>query len=219
MTFGKLLNSLPVRFTRIDDTNSEDHSEYRDGETWIFIREKTSRRDYSFSDTNNLVSNLKKPVNSSAAILGYKNHAIATCAAALREALNDKWLNFGTLVPIPPSKSPLDPLYDNRMERVCRQIRPDNIDVRNLVIQNQSMQASHERPSGSRISVEDLVDSYSIDENRSDPQPTHIGIVDDMLTVGTHYRAMETVLSERFPEAHLFGVFIARRIFPDENGF
>ena len=135
----------------------------------------------------------------------------------MRAAINDKWLKFGTLVPVPPSKGLTDPLYDNRMERVCNLIWPGVADVRNLVVQNRSMQASHERDQDQqRITKDELVDAYSIDENVAEPAPTNIAIVDDMLTAGTHYRAMHHVLSQRFPDAQILGMFIARRIFPDD---
>ena len=187
------------------------------GDKWLFIWEKTSGRDYSFSETNNLISNLKKPVNSSSGQLYHKNRAIQHCAKSLRAAINDKWLRMGTLVPIPPSKAPTDPLYDNRMEKVCNLIWPGVVDVRNLVIQNVSMQASHEREQGQqRITKEELIAVYSIDETVADPAPKSIAIVDDMLTAGTHYRAMHHVLSRRFPDADILGIFISRRIFPDD---
>jgi hypothetical protein len=213
------LPEQPIRFTRVDETNSGDHPFYEDGDNWLFLFEKTSGRDYSFSDTNNLISNLKKAVTSSPTVLNHKSRAIQTCATALRQAINAKWLDTGTLVPIPPSKAPTDPLYDNRMERVCELIRPNNIDVRNLVVQNQSMEASHERNGRPRITIDELIASYSINENITAPEPSYIGIVDDMMTAGTHYRAMHHVLSHRFPNAKLFGCFIARRILPDDDTF
>ncbi|MEO9778063.1 MAG: hypothetical protein ABJH07_07020 [Sedimentitalea sp.] len=211
--------NLPVRFTQIDETNRGDHPHFRDGDQWAFLFEKTSGRDFSFSETNNLISNLKKPVNASQAQLNYKAGAIRRCAASLRQAINDEWLDGGTLVPIPPSKVLSDPLYDNRMEQICNLIRPNNVDVRNLVVQNQSMIASHERPPGTRITIDELVASYSIDESLAEPHPSAIAVVDDMLTAGTHYRSMHTVLSQRFPQAYICGLFIARRVFPDEDEF
>jgi len=89
-------------------------------------------------------------------------------------------------------------------------------DVRNLVIQNVTMVANHAREAGDRATVEELLTAYSIDESLANPEPGIIGIVDDMLTAGTHYRAMQIVLSNRFPKATIIGLFVARRIFPDD---
>ena len=41
-----------------------------------------------------------------------------------------------------------------------------------------------------------------------------IGIFDDVLTAGTHYRAMAITLGNRFPGIPIFGFFVARRVFP-----
>jgi hypothetical protein len=43
----------------------------------------------------------------------------------------------------------------------------------------------------------------------------NIGVFDDVLTVGRHYRAMHTVLSQRFPGVPITGIFIARTIHPN----
>ena len=50
------------------------------------------------------------------------------------------------------------------------------------------------------------------------PEPQVIVVVDDVLTKDSHYRAVLTVLSERFPRVPLIGLFIARRA-PDGFDF
>ncbi len=98
------------------------------------------------------------------------------------------------------------------MERICRGMKA-GVDVRNLVQQSVSVIPTHERAAGQRYTPAELLAMWSIDEGLADPEPTRIAIVDDMLTAGSHYRAMHTVLSQRFPQAQLVGLFIARRIF------
>lgn len=209
------LTNKPIRLSKIDDATREAHTRLREDDQCLYLREKTSHRDYTFSDTNNLISNLKKPTTSSSAVLRHKERAIVQCAKEFREALNPKWLEITTLVPVPPSKARDHVAYDDRMERVCHLIR-EGQDVRNLVVQDCTMKANHARGIDDRVSIEELLEAYSIDESLSDPEPTHIGIVDDMLTAGTHYQAMHTILSERFPNASITGLFVARRVFPDE---
>jgi hypothetical protein len=87
------------------------------------------------------------------------------------------------------------------------------LDVRELVLQRNSLAASHE--SQQRQTVADLMREYYIDENLVDPQPRRIGVFDDVLTVGTHFVAMKRVLSARFPGVPISGFFIARRVFPN----
>jgi hypothetical protein len=202
-----------MRLSEIDDSSRGDHTRLRDDDKCLFMYEYTSGRDYSFSATNNLINNLKKKPTASVAQLRYKAGAIDQCATALREALNPEWLNVATVVPIPGSKSADHPDFDNRMERVARLIRP-GLDVRNLIIQGQSTAAAHEVSLGDRVTVEELVELYGINEALAAPPPRTIGILDDVLTAGTHYRAMRIVLNRRFPGVPITGLFIARRVFP-----
>jgi hypothetical protein len=176
------------------------------------LYEYTRGRDYSFSATNSLISNLKK--NPGAGGYHYKAPAIARSAQALAGAINSKWLDGATLVPVPPSKVKGDSDYDDRMSRVCRQIRTaPALDVRELVVQRYSLPAAHE--SDQRPSVDDLLAAYQLDENLANPAPRWIGVFDDVLTVGTHFVAMKRMLSARFPGVRISGFFIARRVFPD----
>ena len=86
------------------------------------------------------------------------------------------------------------------------------LDVRCLIQQTVSIKASHATRDGNRASVEELISNYQLDETLTNPAPTVIGIFDDVLTVGRHYRAMHTILSKRFPGVPITGIFIARTI-------
>jgi predicted amidophosphoribosyltransferase len=44
------------------------------------------------------------------------------------------------------------------------------------------------------------------------PPPTDIGLFDDVLTTGAHFRAAHSVLKRAFPNARIIGLFIARRV-------
>jgi len=43
-------------------------------------------------------------------------------------------------------------------------------------------------------------------------QPKHIGLFDDVITAGSHFRAAKDLLQDRFPEAKIVGIFVARRV-------
>lgn len=215
--FGPLLPE-PIRLSQIDSSNRSDHYHLAAVDQCLYLYEYTSGRDFSFSATNGLISNLKKkPSQSEARGYVHKGRVIAECAAALGQSLNAGWLKFATLVPIPCSKTLEHEDYDDRIERLCRAISPD-LDVRNLIVQSQSTTASHEAAAGERITLEALQALYQIDETLAVPPPKTIGIVDDVLTAGTHFRAAHDLLAARFPRAPIVGIFIARRIFPSPFG-
>jgi hypothetical protein len=210
---------LTVRLSLIDDSNRGDHFHLAVDDTCYYLFEYTSHRDYSFSTTNNLISNLKKkPSQAGQPGFQYKAHAIVTCGQSLRRALNPNWLESATLVPVPGSKVAGHPDHDDRVERICRLMRNPPPDVRSLVVQTHCTNASHEVGQDGRVTVKELLELYRIDDQRSQPVPRAIGIVDDVLTAGTHYRAMHTVLSRQFPGTPIVGIFMARRVFPD-NAF
>ncbi|QEN84735.1 hypothetical protein FZC33_00105 [Labrys sp. KNU-23] len=207
-----------IRLSLIDDSNRDDHSRLTPDDICYYLFEYTSHRGYSFSKTNGLISNLKKkPSTAGQAGYQYKDRAIATCARHLAATLNLRWLQNATLVPIPGSKMRGHPDFDDRIERLCRAIRQPPPDVRALVMQTASTTASHEVGDGDRVTVDELLEVYAINEALTTPTPTKIAIVDDVLTAGTHYRAMHIKLSERFPGVPLVGIFIARRVFPDDE--
>jgi hypothetical protein len=205
-----------IRLSLIDESNHDAHFHLTADDNCYYLFEYTSHRDYSFSTTNNLISNLKKkPSQAGQPGFHYKARAIATCGQSLGQALHPSWLTSATLVPVPGSKAAGHPDYDDRVERICRLMRQPPPDVRSLVLQTQSTIASHEVGQGGRVTVEELLEVYRIDEAHTEPAPRAIGIVDDVLTAGTHYRAMHTILSQRFPGAQIVGIFVARRVFPE----
>jgi hypothetical protein len=122
MTSG---STLPPRLTKIDDLARPDHYYLTAEDDCYFLGEYTARKGYAFSPTNQLILNFKKPVNvRGTPQWNHKERAIGDIAAEFRTALNGEWLDTATLVPVPPSKAKTDPLYDDRLLRMLRAIRP-----------------------------------------------------------------------------------------------
>ena len=213
-------NSLAdvVRFQQIDPSNIADHFHLEVGDICIYLREYTSGQGYGFSDTNGLISNLKKKVSRKGLQeYRYKIRSIERCSEMLSKSFNPDWLNGATLIPVPPSKAKDDPEYDDRMLSVCQQINTEfPLDIREIVIQRKTIRAAHESE-GNRPTIDELIEIYEIDEAKTVPFPQRIAIVDDVLTAGTHFKAMQRVLSIRFPGVQIVGVFIARRVLPNCN--
>lgn len=200
-----------LRLTEIDDGNREIHPRLVSTDNCLFLFEYTSGKRWDFSATNGLINTLKRKPGQKGQY--YKDQAIGQVASYFRSTLNLKWLNSATLVPVPPSKTQNHPEYDPRMERICRAIAP-GLDVRCLVRQATSTVAAHELGGAPRPAVEDLLSNYVIDENVAQPTPTAIGIFDDVLTAGTHFKAVQSILNDRYPGVPTYGMFIARRVFP-----
>ena len=118
-----------------------------------------------------------------------------------------------TFVPVPPSRARGDPLYDDRLVRMLRAIRPaPPLDVRELVVQTASMIPAHERDD--RPDPRAVEALYRIDGPLLEGCRPTIVVVDDMLTTGAHFRAAKSVIVQALPEATVIGLFLVRRV-PD----
>lgn len=204
-------STFPLRFTKIDDLTRTDHY-YLDGsDTCYFLGEYTARKDYSFSATNGLVKNFKKGMEKQGmAEWFWKNRAIQQCAHAFRAALDENSLSSITFVPVPPSKCRTDAMYDDRMVQTLQLIRPNPpLDIREMVLQQQSTHAVHEQDT--RPTVRQLQAGYTLDEGLLANTRPCIAIVDDVLTTGCHFKAIQGLLLQKLPTAQIIGLFIARR--------
>ena len=210
--------TFPNRLTKIDDLTRPDHAYLTADDACYFIGEYTARQGYSYSTTNNLILNFKKSVDRRhRPEWRYKEQAIQTVAAAFRRALRPEALDRLTFVPIPPSREVDDPLYDDRLTRMLHAIRPvPRLDIRELIIQTRSTAAAH--GSDVRPRSEEIKALYRLDETLTEPVPRTVALIDDLLTAGAHFRAAKSVLSARFQNVTILGLFIARRA-PDTCDF
>ena len=205
--------NFPQRLTRIDELTRPDHYYIEESDRCYFIGEYTARAGYGHSQTNNLISNLKKEVGKRGkSEWHYKEQAIQQAADAFGHVFRDEDLATMTLLPVPPSKARGDSEHDDRIARILRLIRTNPPpDVRELIVQARSMKAAH-YDSNDRYSPDDLEAVYTVAEETADPNPERIIVVDDMLTTGAHFKASQRVLQRRFPQVPVIGLFIARRV-------
>lgn len=205
-----------IRLQRIDETHLGAHHYLNANDECYFVHEYTSGVGFSYGDTNSFVSNLKKsPLRAGRPEYRYKGKAIERAISTFSTTINEEWLRTAILVPVPPSKAVGDPEYDDRMLQICQGIRVGQTQARVCKIVEQTESRGAAYVSDLRPTPDELVKVYRINESECPPGEGPIGIVDDVLTAGTHFRAMHTVLSGRFPRSSIVGFFLARRIFPE----
>lgn len=141
----------------------------------------------------------------------YKLDAIDEIAAAfsIMFAKHPKVFTDCTFVPVPPSKVKGDPLYDYRLIQMLTKISPP-LDVRELVYQVTSRASFHES-NDRRPSPDELSSQYRIDTNQAQDLKANICIFDDVITTGTTFKAIQSVINVNFPQIQTIGIFIARR--------
>lgn len=196
--------------TKIDELIRPDHYRLDGEDDCYFIGEYTAGRGFSHSATNQFIYNLKKSLSKRGLPeWAYKTTAIWQAARALRDSLNPDFLASATFVPIPPSRVPSDPLYDDRMTQVLSSLG-ENVDVRELVFQSEGMPEAHTVEC--RPGPNELYQNYEIEASLVEPIPAQVAVADDVLTTGAHFKAMKRILQETFPDTLVIGLFLARRV-------
>ncbi len=183
-----------ARLSKIDELHRPEHYLLTDEDECYYFGEYTAKKGYSYSETNDLISNFKKEMkHRGTQSWYYKQRAIKTAATWLRSLDCDVVENDATFVPIPPSKTQSHPEHDDRMIQTLRQaFKSSNADIRELVIQTVDMEADHAKgEDSSRATVQELYDSYLIDQDLVQGTRDCVVLLDDVLTNGTHFKAAQ----------------------------
>lgn len=168
------------------------------------------------------ILNLKKPVvRRGLPQWDYKEQAIKKFAAEIAAALPPARATWA-IVPMPPHCSRDDAEHDDRMERVAEIVANQRgWPHRALLHTRQTRQPLH--ATNYPRDPAQIADTLEIDEALANPEPEGILLLDDVLTTGCSIVAASLVLRRRFPTAEIFGIFIARRVFPkpelDDDGW
>ena len=126
--------------------------------------------------------------------------AINYFAEQLSEAVPPDWAARYTFVPMPRSSS-----LNNALRSVLQNIGVK--DWRDLLLQKRMTPSSHggwRPPPVLRASL------LYVNESVSEPRPSTVVILDDVVTTGSHFRAAKLVLRQRWPGLKVLGLFLAR---------
>ena len=203
-------DTFPQKFQKIDDLTRPKHSWIEANDICLYLCEYAAGQGYQHSYINQQIFNLKKPMSErDKSGWRYKTSAIRKIASAFTRAFSGVDLADWTFVPVPPSKMHSDAEHDDRVIQLLRHMQPQQ-DVRELICQTQSVQPSHR--GGPRLPPDQLAKLHRIDETLSNPAPNNIFAFDDILTTGAHFKAVQSVLQSRFPNASIVGLFEARAV-------
>jgi hypothetical protein len=207
--------AIPDRLLEIDELIISEHWHIDPDDDCYFMWERISGASYLESATNQLIANLQIPMSQRDANpwrFRYKAQAVRYAAQALSALIPGDWRADGCFVPIPPSRIKEDPDHDPRVLAVLHGANPALADIRELVLLRENAESK-----GKNVSPHERAANYEIDEDQTDPEPEHIIIFDDVLAGASHFKAMKMVLSDRFPDAIVTGLFLARSIRPNQD--
>jgi predicted amidophosphoribosyltransferase len=192
----------------------------QEGDRCLFFGEYFAGKGYQGGGTNQLMFNFKtlpSIARTNPARRSYKESAIATVATGLREVLGRNQIERLTFVPIPPSKTPDHPDYDDRLTRALTMgCTGFNSDIRLLLRRVSSTESDHR--TGARLTPEALHSLLELDSAAAAAKPLREAIVlfDDVITTGKSFKCCERRLREVIPATMpIIGLFVARRILRD----
>ncbi|TRW48910.1 hypothetical protein FM042_07970 [Aliidiomarina halalkaliphila] len=198
-----------TRLNKIDAASLPFHRYLDNSDECFYFYEYTVGMGYSASDPNQLIFNLKKSVTRK----GYpdyrhKQNAIGRVARLLSGFDFTDWC----FVPIPPSKEKTHPEYDSRMVDILQNAKTLNnsINWHEAILLTKSHAANHLQE-GNRMGPDDLEHIYKF--NAPATPYNNIIIFDDVLTTGSHFKAMKRVILQQNPFVRIRGVFIARSVY------
>lgn len=207
------------RLSLVDELSRADHYYLSDQDHCYYYGEYTAgkgRKSYAHSPTNQLIANLKKPVDRRGLPeWRYKGEAIDRIARAIARDVRVEQVTF---IPVPPSKAREHPEYDDRVFQIlarCRELRPET-DFRELITQTQTTVAAHE--TGDRPTPAELEAIYTVNQIGNAPLREYVIVLDDVLTTGCHFVAIRNTLLRVYPAQHIAGIFVARRV-PEAPSF
>ncbi|TJZ69757.1 phosphoribosyltransferase [Chitiniphilus eburneus] len=175
-------------------------------------------RDGYSKPMNGLIQNLKKPMERRGKPeWRYKADAINT-ASRLLGSIGSAFSDSVTFIPTPSSKCRQDPNFDDRIEQVLIRSfgsRP-NFDMRQIIIQQQNRPPLH---GGARRDINALRAGLAFDEAMlTSPPRQSIVIFDDVITTGCTFKAMKSMLQDRFgKQIEVVGLFLARTVHLDPD--
>jgi predicted amidophosphoribosyltransferase len=170
---------------------------------------------YDFSPTNQLIKNLKiKPsaIERSPARGRYKEQAILHAANAIRRLMSRELVETrATFVPVPCSKAVGHTDYDDRLARVLHlAFRNLNADVREMLTITQSTSADHE--SDDRLTFDELLAVTTLSNPAGTAPRAIVIVVDDVLNSGKHFKVAQSLVTARYQDVKVRGLFLARCI-------
>lgn len=209
-----------TRLQRLEEARKHEHCYLDRTDECYFLGEYTAYEGHSFSEFNSLIFNLKKSPstkNTRPDLFRYKVNDIQRAGSCLRTLIEPRFLEtIGTVVPMPPSKTPSHPEYDDRMLLICEGMVSglQTPDLKELLLLKEDTDATHNN--GPKPPPQDLMRNMRINADPFYHPRSNIVLVDDVLTTGSHFKACKMILQDRFPSSNVIGVFVARRVFADK---
>lgn len=203
-----------IKLQQIDEKILHEHSCLESSDRCYILGEYASGQGFQYSDMNQVINNLKKPIDRKhLKEWRFKERAILDIAYWLVSLKYWEKLKKYTWIPMPPSKVKSDAAYDDRLVRILERAKQleAGLDIREILIRKSNRDPAH-NPGSKRPNVHEHIANLEVDESLLLPSPQAIVIFDDIITSGASFKSAQTVLKKHYPDIPIVGIFVARNI-------
>lgn len=210
-----------MKFLELAKEDMHEHSYLDIDDNIYYIEEYISGNGFA-GKGNNLIINLKKSVDKKGTDQWkHKEKAIIDIALLIAKEMDNPNVSSRRIywLPIPPSRIKTDPLFDDRTYRILTLAIAVSTSCKHFVTDALYQHSNRESFSSitAKRDVDELVSNYSMNDIPNyDPEKDLIVIFDDMLTTGCHFKAVEELVLDKYPNAVVMGIFVARRVIKSE---
>ena len=184
----------------------------KNNDSCFHARDYISGGGYTSCETNQLISNFKKPLSKKKKEKEWwhRNQAVRTFKSEVAQFFMNPKIKtkLNTITAIPSSKIKDHSEYDNRFEDLFNELKKTNLNLFEewpVKIKN-NIEASHR---GGERTPESIKANY-IWEGFKKRDPKILFVFDDIITTGAHFRAMSDFLRDNKYEGYIVGLIWAR---------
>jgi len=201
------------RLLKIDESLIDEYLSLEKSDLCFFLGEYAARQGYQFSEMNQLVYNLKKPLSViDQPHWSYKEKSINQIADLIISLKAWQKLKDCLWIPIPPSKVTSHKEYDNRLTKVLIKIKEKepNFSFSEILVSKENRDSAH--LGAKRLGITEHINNLSIDQSKIISTQKPIIIFDDVITSGASFKAAQILLKKIYPDSTIVGFFVARSI-------
>lgn len=207
-------------WTSIDKVGMANRKYLSKDDVCFYYMQRDSRG-FNASPENDLISNFKKDAfeyRDRPDVLKYKNGAILSCSRYVTSFFRDRLYIFGSkriaLVPMPTSNPRGSERFDDRLDRVCRNVSSsfENISYAPIIDVRDSVTAAHR--GGTRYP--EFLQKTLVMTGILSPDTDIVVLFDDVLTMGGHYSACKNLMKQNmWMSPNILGLFLALHTWPN----
>lgn len=213
---------MKLKFITLENVDKKNHSYLEEEDGILYLGEYHSGLGCEGAGCNSLIFNLKKTPDKIGTVeWDYKQGAITRIAALITKLMEKNGTEIEKIywIPVPPSKIETDPMFDDRVHEILK-LAQDKCTNKNNIVANVVKQTSNRIASATSREARNpssLISNYEMDDITDyNPETDIIIIFDDVLTTGCHFKAVKSLILDKYKDSNIIGIFVAKVVRQEE---